>query len=248
MATKIQIVGSSLVVVDLITSDVLCDIPKNTVYYSIKALKEDGLIIFYPVKDISRNDLPPTILLSDAVNSKGIAFSETSFIKFANDNLGTLDVHIQDSTAPIMIVYATKLITETTLSVAAVKSAYTISVASAANFVVGQYLTIYSVEANRVFFSFILGINSLVITLDRQIDFEYSIGSTVSVGIRNMNVNGSITPQIYGIRNTTVDDVPLAFDITRIIVHCETTGVNDLSKFGDIIGVYKEVYFLERLV
>lgn len=146
------------------------------------------------------------------------------------------DVTLQDSTSRLYVIKASNIIAETTLTSLTAKDDYIINVTSAAGFVVGQYLTIYNVADNKVFFSNILAINTLAITLDTPLDFEFAIGSFVSVGITNMNVDGSVTPQIFGIRNPTGQDVPLVVDITRIMFKCLTSSAVDLSQFGDIAG------------
>jgi hypothetical protein len=146
------------------------------------------------------------------------------------------EVIIQDSVSPLLIVKASKLIVETTITSLLAKDDYVVNVTSAASFVVGQYLTIYNVAEDRVFFSTILAINTLAITVDTPLDFEYPAGSIVSVGDNNMNVDGSVTPVIFGIRNPTTADIPSSVDITRIMFKCLTDAAVDLSKFGDIIG------------
>ena len=150
--------------------------------------------------------------------------------------LKEVDAVIQDSTSPLFIVKASNLIVETTLTSQTAKEDYIVNVTSAASFVVGQYLTIYNVAADRVFFSEILAINTLAITLDTPLDFEFPIGSIVSVGDNNMNVNGSVTPVIYGIRNPTTADIPSSVDITRLMFKCLTSSAVDLSQFGNIAG------------
>jgi len=150
--------------------------------------------------------------------------------------LKEVDAVIQDSTSPLFIVKASHLITETTLTTQTAKEDYIINVTSAASFVVGQYLTIYNVAEDRVFFSEILDINTLAITLDTPLDFEFAIGSVVSVGDNNMNVDGSVTPVIYGIRNPTTADIPSSVDITRLMFKCLTSSAVDLSQFGNIAG------------
>jgi len=150
--------------------------------------------------------------------------------------LKEVDAVIQDSTSPLFIVKASNLITETTLTSQTAKEDYIVNVTSAASFVVGQYLTIYNVAADRVFFSEILAINTLAITLDTPLDFEFPIGSIVSVGDNNMNVDGSVTPVIYGIRNPTTADIPSSVDITRLMFKCLTSSAIDLSQFGNIAG------------
>ena len=150
--------------------------------------------------------------------------------------LKEVDANIIDSTEPLLIVKASKLVIETTLTSATVKDDYIVNVASAASFAVGQYLTIYSVPDNRVYFSNILAINSLAITLDSPLDFEFPIGASVSVGSEEMAVNGSVTPQIFGIRNPSGVDIPLEINITRLMFKCLTTTAVDLSQFGNIAG------------
>jgi len=146
------------------------------------------------------------------------------------------DVTIQDGTSPLYVVKASNVVAETDTTTLGALDDYVINVTSAASFVVGQYLTIYNVAENRVFFSNILAINTLAITLDSPLDFAFPIGSLVSVGSTNLNVDGSVTPQIFGIRNPTGADIPLAVDITRLMFACLTSSTADLSMFGDIVG------------
>ena len=149
---------------------------------------------------------------------------------------GAQDVVIQDSVSPLYILKFSNIIAETTLTTEAAKDDYIINVASATGFVVGQYLTIFSIADNRVYFSNVLAINGTAITLDRPLDFEFPIGAGVTVGITNMNVDGSVTPQIFGIRNPTGGDIALSVDITRLMFKILTDAAPDLSKFGDIVG------------
>ena len=146
------------------------------------------------------------------------------------------DVTIQDSTAPLYVVNFSNIVAETTLGGPTQIDDYIISVTSATGFVVGQYLTIYSVASNRVYFSEILAINTLAITLDRPLDFAFAISDSVTVGSTNMNVDGSVTPQIFGVRNPGVTDVPLEIDINRIMIAMLTSTTPQLSDLGDITG------------
>jgi hypothetical protein len=235
MSKKLSIIGNYFVITDTISLDTT-RYPKE----KIRAEDEDSLIrLFYTEYETQILEYQ----FSDLVDSTGAAFASIAALFDWLDNNtgslakgGTLDVILQDSTAPLMIVYTSKLITETTLTSATSKEDYIINIASAASFAAGQYLTIYDQASNRVFFSTILSVNVLAITLDTPLDFEFPTGSFVSVGSTNMNVDGSVTPQIFGIRNPTGVDVPLEFDISRIMVRALTTGTADLSKFGDIIG------------
>jgi hypothetical protein len=49
-----------------------------------------------------------------------------------------------------------------------------------------------------------------------------------------MNVDGSVTPQVFGIRNPAIADIPLSVDISRLMFAFLTATVPELSDFGDI--------------
>jgi len=144
------------------------------------------------------------------------------------------DVSIQDGTAPLYVVNFSNIVAETTLTAVTALDDYIINVTSAASFAVGQYLTVYSVASNRVFFSRVLAINTLAITLDRPLDFAFAIADAVTVGSTNMNVDGSVTPQIFGVRNPSVPDIPLEIDVSRIMFAMLTASTPTLTDLGDI--------------
>lgn len=92
MAKKIEIINNSLVISDTITLDVISDIPKDLVYYKLSKLVGEYIISIFVVGNLVNNiNTPPAILLSDAVDHRGVAFTTSSFIKFAHDNLGNLN-------------------------------------------------------------------------------------------------------------------------------------------------------------
>ena len=208
---------------------------KRNLVSNVYVEKNGTLFIFYK---LSNDSIIDSIDYSDILDGDGDAYTDidtfTDLMEVKTGKVDALDVVLQDSTAPLMIVKASKLVIETTLTAQPALNDYTIDITSAASFLVGQYLTIYNVEADRVYFSTILSINVLEITLDTPIDFSFPIGSFVSVGDTNMNVNGSVTPQIFGIRNPTGVDIPLKFDIVRLMFSCLATSAIDLSKFGNI--------------
>jgi hypothetical protein len=51
-----------------------------------------------------------------------------------------------------------------------------------------------------------------------------------------MNVDGSTTPQIFGVRNPSTVDIPLEVDISRLMFSSLTATTPQLSDFGDIAG------------
>ena len=64
---------------------------------------------------------------------------------------------------------------------------------------------------------------------------------TNSAGVTNMNVNGSVTPQIFGIRNPAGSDIPLAIDITRLMFVGLTTSTPTLAQFGNIAALARGI-------
>tara|TARA_R100001377_G_scaffold80548_1_gene59528 strand:- start:175 stop:942 length:768 start_codon:yes stop_codon:yes gene_type:complete len=87
MAKKIEIINSSLVVTDTNTSVVEFEIPAKIVYFRSNELNLNNLICFYSVNN-KVNRLLHAILISEAVNSSGVSFSNSSFRDFARLSLG----------------------------------------------------------------------------------------------------------------------------------------------------------------
>ncbi len=108
-------------------------------------------------------------------------------------------------------------------------------VADATGILATHYLSIFNIAANRFYLATILGVSTNTLTVDTPLDFAYPVGSVVTAGEINLNVNGSSTPVIYGLRNTE-EAIGSTFDITRVIFTCLTDTAIDLSKFGDIAG------------
>jgi len=228
MAIRLESKNNFLVITNTISGDITNLIPQKTRF----KIYSDTLHI---ITERYQDDLHFTLV--DLVDLNNVAFEDlNAWLLLNTGNVNNTDVSIQSSTSPFLIVKASTLDAETTITTTTAKDDYIINVTSATGFVIGKYLTIYNIEANRVFFANILAINTLAITLDTPIDFEFLSGSFVNVGSTNMNVDGSITPKIFGIRNPNVQDVALSYDITRIIFKCLTSATIDLSKFGDIIG------------
>ena len=175
------------------------------------------------------------INISDISDYNGNSYLLNDFITFY-ENTPAVDVVLQDSTSSLIVVPFTKLIAETTLTVATNIDDLTITVDSVVGISVGNLATVYSVNDNRVYFSLILAINANVLSLDSNLDFAFSIGDFVSIGKVELNVDGSVTPQIYGVRNPTNQDIDLVVDISRILFAILAGSPVDLSKFGDIDG------------
>lgn len=142
-------------------------------------------------------------------------------------------VNIQDQTSAVLVVPFHNTAASTTLTSATAIDDYVINVTSAASFAVGQYLTIYNIAGERFYQARVEGIAALAITVDTPLDFAYQIGDQVSVGSTDLNVDGSVTPQIFNLR-LPEPGLSIIGDITRIMLIMETTTAPGWDEFGDI--------------
>jgi len=231
MAKKIEIQGNFFTATDTVSGDVISRLPTKNITWDIY----NGLLhIVY----INRYDQNYNLIVSEIVDENENPFvNQNALEDFLNLKLGgqvTMDVVSQSSTSPLVIIQATNLIAETTLSALAVEDAKTFTVTSAAGAVVGDVMTVYSEDNNRVSFFRILDIATNVITVDNPIDFAYEIGSFAQFGSSEMAVDGSVTPVIFGIRNPTAQDIALQVDFTRMILSMQLSSAGDYDEFGNI--------------
>ncbi len=177
-----------------------------------------------------------SIDVSDMIDVNNIPFTVTTFESFKEINTSTSqDVFVQDQHSPVIIAYFSLLEEETLLTNTVAIGDYDMTVDVITGIQVGEYVSIFNVAANRFYLGIILSISVNTLTMDTQMDFAYPAGSFVSSGSRNMNVDGSVTPVIFGLRNTDTA-IGSSFDITKLIFTCLTSTAVDLSKFGDIAG------------
>jgi len=150
---------------------------------------------------------------------------------------GSMPVTLQDQTTPTVIVKATNLEQQTTLSAPAVYDASTLTVTSPTGISAGKILTLFDAISLRFSQFEVVGIAGSVVTVDSLIDFAFPAGTYVDVGESNMAVNGSVTPVRFGIRNnfgSPPAQVDLTMDVTRLIFKCTGGSAMDLTTFGDL--------------
>lgn len=148
---------------------------------------------------------------------------------------GGLTTNIQDQTSPVLIVPFHTTTNSTTLATAATaKDDYSFDVASTTGFVAGAYITIYNVAGDRWYQAHQVGaVAGSTVTVDTPLDFEYQIGDQVSVGSHELNVNGSVTPVVFSIRDPAPVGINLIGDITRIILIMTLGSAASWAEFGD---------------
>jgi hypothetical protein len=130
----------------------------------------------------------------------------------------------------------------------AVKGAYTITVTSTTGFIAGRYIILFD-PASKNFSTYtqVGAPAGSVITLDTPLDFAYPSGTFADTAITNMNVDGSGTARVFGLRGTGAPPgVDISVDITRIIFRCLTATAVDLTTFGDLAKLTRGLVLRKR--
>jgi hypothetical protein len=164
------------------------------------------------------------------------------------ESSGGVPINIQDQTTRPIIAKFNQVQNSTTLQSDAVKGAYTIDVADTTGFVDGRYIILFSPTAARYTFCNQIGAPSgNIITVDCPLEFAFPSGTSVDVAITDMSVNGSSTPQTFGLRGTGAPPgVDIEVDITRIIFKCIAATAVDLTKFGDLAKLTRGLLLRKR--
>lgn len=161
---------------------------------------------------------------------------------------GGLDVNIQDQHTDPVIIYFNQVKNSTTLAVLAVKDSYDIVVVNATGIAIGSYIILFNATFKRFTSFFVVAVNGTTITLDSPMDVAYPVETFVDISIVDLNVNGSTTPQRFGLRGTTVapESVPIEFDLTRLIFVCEADSAVRFGLFGNLPALTKGLLFRKR--
>jgi hypothetical protein len=168
---------------------------------------------------------------------------------------GGIPVNLQDQVTRPLILKFNDVLSSTTLSVDAVKDTKTIVVTSPTNFISGRYVILFDPSTNNFSFYTVVSVSGAIITLDTPLDYSYTIGTYVDIAITNMNVDGSVTPVVYGLRGIgSPPGVDISADFTRVIFNCIADSAVDLTKFGNLTrltnglvlrrrdGVYQNIF------
>lgn len=150
------------------------------------------------------------------------------------DSNANVLVNIQDQiTPPIDLFFAKGDGVPSFLSTQTQIDNRSISVVNPVSFTVGNYIII--AEEDRFYTGELLAINGNVLSLDTPLDFNFSTSGVVVPSTRDLNVDGSITPQVFSIRAGATSGLSLG--ISRLMIHMETAGQVDLNKFGDLTAL-----------
>lgn len=243
MAYRIERKGNYFKLTDNVTGVPQIERPAHSLFY--RDNKENQRVWFYfgnpnvVLGDINGYGLDELVDIDD-----NIFTSYTDLIDWLDNNTGSnqhltngaVDVILQDPTTPLLIVPLSNITNETTITSVFSRGDYDITVADPTGFIIDDIVTVYNLADNRVFFSHTLSVLGNVVTLSMPSDFDFAIGSFVTVGSTNMNVDGSVTPKVFGVRNPSNQDIPLRFDISRMMFKILADSSITLEKFGDIAG------------
>lgn len=161
---------------------------------------------------------------------------------------GKIDVDVSDQTTRPIIVKMNEVHNSTTLVSAAVKGARTITVASTTGFVEGSYIILFSPDDLRFSFMTQIGVPlENVITVDTPLEFDFPAQTFVDVAITNMNVDGSLTERVFGLRGVgSPPGVDIKVDITRLIFHMVTDSPINLLLFGNLPELARGIVLRRR--
>lgn len=174
------------------------------------------------------------IYYATKIDDGGVAKINADFEGIGSKNFQ--DVFIQDQTTSFNDFYFTQEIGQTTLTAPTVIDNRIINVTSIANISIGDFLLIVSGVSgeDRFYEGVVLDIDTLEVEMDNPLDFAFDSGDTVVSRTKEMNVDGSVTPQVFEIRAGSGPGSDLQIDITRIMMTAITDDAVDLSKFADI--------------
>jgi len=150
---------------------------------------------------------------------------------------GAWAVNIQDQHSRALDLDFIKVLAPptTTASVAS-KDGFTVDVTNTAGFADGVVVGISL--AGEFYFGHQVGaIAGSTITLDTPFDQDFSAGANIFPATKDMNVNGSVTTQIFQIGPAGSVEI----DITRIMGYIQTNSTMDDALFGNLTALTKGI-------
>lgn len=142
-----------------------------------------------------------------------------------------VDTYLQDQTSPAFAYYFKSLLGYATLSTNAVIDLNTIELNTGHGVQNGEYISlidgVHSLQAK------VVGVNVNIITLDQPLDYAFSTSSEVRRTIINMNVNGSVTKQIFNIKPSKC----MHWHINQISLSITDNTEMDSGKFGGVAAL-----------
>lgn len=154
------------------------------------------------------------------------------------DNI--LRIHDTPHSAPELSVHMTQeTATQSTLSVQANKGSRDIVLVSATGFAVNNRIKIIDGANGENDILKVLAVNGNTLTLDRVLDADQTAGRVVKKVLINMNVDGSVTEQVFSYKPRTGENKR----ITGINISIVSATEPSTEKFGGITALTRGVHF-----
>lgn len=179
---------------------------------------------------LGKNKKPVSVLYVNADGSNNI-------IPIKTDSSGALDINMQDQITDPIIFKFNRIANSTTIVEESVINTYKIVVDDTTGIDNNTYVIMFNPITVRFYKGNVLSVVVDTLLMDTPLDSTFPIGSFVDFTSTNMNVDGSTTIQTFGLRGVSESPLGISVDITKIILHCQTAGAIDLSKFGDILAL-----------
>ena len=203
-----------------------------------------GIDVLYNV-DYTEIDSPVTVNINDLIDT--LTNYRKNYITVPLESNGAVPVNIQDQHTPILIGKFNQITNSDTLTSTTVIDQTYIVVDDTTGSANSDMIVVFSDVTNRVYFGSALSFNIDTIFLDTPFDSDFPVGSDVDFTITNMAVDGSATPQVFGLRGSGMSSpIAVEFDITRIIFKCTTSNAVDLSKFVNLAKLTKGLVLRKR--
>jgi len=164
---------------------------------------------------------------------------------------GSIDVNVQDQvTTPFDFFFVQILGPRTTVAVEVIPITprtllYTVDLTNASGCSIGDYFGLFNSDDdanNRAYFGGIKAISigggaggTDRVTLDTPLDFSFKVGDTAACFSRDLDVDGSTTPQIFSVQVGA--SANQSIDITRFMVSMYTASGVDIGSFGDLTSL-----------
>lgn len=191
----------------------------------------DTITINYSPSQVSQKSWTGNV--ANVLSDHGTPHGTTAEKTMIELNSG-LDVNVQDQHTQPVDTYFLQSISNFTVAVDVIPSTvnvlnYAFTATVGHGIIIGSKILILDIALDQEFYANVVNVQTNLITLDRPIDVAYTTNSIGRIVTNEMNVDGSVTPEIFTIRGGAVP-----YDITRLFVSFLSDSSMDDGKFGNL--------------
>jgi hypothetical protein len=175
-----------------------------------------------------------------------VALKDANGLELALESNGGVPVNVQDQTTrPFDVRINQPDKTGLTIAAQPTVGSYDVTLSTGHGVIIGDILALFEDDVMpQLWYGDVLNVVGDVITLDTPCPYAFTVAGTVGeTSLVNMNVDGSVTPEIYGIVNV----FNVAVDIVRLIIHITDTTAMDDGKFGGQAALTNGVVFRKKI-